>query len=202
MPVTFPDGTRALLTYPSELDLASMGIQPDVSYLYRADRPPRFPLAFYRGDPPAAALAGAGPIDRFATRVEPKPNSGTPLETRTGRKRAAKRWPTGSCSGSAPGRSPRRFATRVRRRCSPAASTARNGRRFHRARSVSADRALERIGRGEGPKLTIGDSEPDPDRLRVDDRFRHIELWVERCSDTTEELSPSGEYDLSVLVAP
>jgi hypothetical protein len=49
-------------------------------------------------------------------------------------------------------------------------------------------------GEGEGPRLTIGDTEPDPDRLRVDDRFRHIELWVERCSEATEELSPSGEY--------
>ncbi len=49
-------------------------------------------------------------------------------------------------------------------------------------------------GEGEGPRLTIGDSEPDPDLLRVDDRFRHVELWVERCSDAAEELSPSGEY--------
>jgi hypothetical protein len=40
MPVVFPDGTRATLVFPSELGLEEMGVQPDVSYLYREDAGP------------------------------------------------------------------------------------------------------------------------------------------------------------------
>lgn len=35
MPVTFPDGTRATLVYPIPLDLAALGVQPDISYVFR-----------------------------------------------------------------------------------------------------------------------------------------------------------------------
>jgi hypothetical protein len=37
MPVVFPDGTSATLVYPIALDLASLGVQPAVSYLWRSD---------------------------------------------------------------------------------------------------------------------------------------------------------------------
>lgn len=195
MPVTFPDGTSALLTYPSELDLAAMGVQPDVSYLYRADRPPRFPLAFYRGGPPAAALSGAGPIDRFVTRAGPEaelwhaPRDADSADT--GREEMPYRlvFQFGSWTVIAP--------VRDRQQANVLAGSldGRDTRDGFIALEAFPPIALsDESGEGEGPKLTIGDSEPDPDRLRVDDRFRHIELWVERCSDAAEELSPSGEY--------
>jgi hypothetical protein len=47
--LTFPNGTSVVLSYPLELDLAGMTVQPEVSYLYRKDRPPRFPIAFVYG---------------------------------------------------------------------------------------------------------------------------------------------------------
>jgi hypothetical protein len=53
MPLTFPDGTRIVLGYPFELELAGLGVQPDVSYLYQDDRAARFPLTFVHG--PATA---------------------------------------------------------------------------------------------------------------------------------------------------
>jgi hypothetical protein len=34
MPVTFPDGTRVTLVYPIRLDLATLGVQPDVTYVF------------------------------------------------------------------------------------------------------------------------------------------------------------------------
>ena len=34
MPVIFPDGSEATLVYPIALDLASLGIQPDVVYTF------------------------------------------------------------------------------------------------------------------------------------------------------------------------
>jgi hypothetical protein len=162
MSITFPDGTSAVLTYPSELDLAGMGVQPDVSYLYRADRPPRFPLAFYRGEPPAAALQGGGPIVRFRfgawTVVAP---AGDPQEAEV-------------------------LATSLEGR--------ETSDGFVALEALPPIALSDESGEGGGSRLTIGDTDPDPERLQVDDHFRHIVLWVETCSDEGKELSPSGEY--------
>jgi hypothetical protein len=35
--------------YPDDLDLAGLGAQPDVSYIWRDDPPPRFPIIFLHG---------------------------------------------------------------------------------------------------------------------------------------------------------
>jgi hypothetical protein len=195
MPVTFPDGTSALFTSPSDLDLAGMGVQPDVSYLYRADRPPRFPLAFYRGEPPAAALAGDGPIDRFATRAGAEaelwhaPPDADSAETRREEMPYRLVFRFGAWTVVAPARDPGEadmLASSLDGRETP------DG--FIALEAFPPIGLSDESGEGEGPRLTIGDSEPDPDLLGVDERFRHIVLWVERCSDATEELSPSGEY--------
>jgi hypothetical protein len=62
-PVTFPDGSSATLAYPAELDLGSRGLQPDVSYIWRDDPPPRFPILFLHGPEGVEApyLKGRGP---------------------------------------------------------------------------------------------------------------------------------------------
>lgn len=49
--VTFPDGSAATLVYPARLELASGGIQPDVSYVWIDDPPPRYPIVFLHGPP-------------------------------------------------------------------------------------------------------------------------------------------------------
>ena len=49
MPIVFPDGSRATLVFPSELGLQELGVQPDVSYVWRADPAPRFPIVFLHG---------------------------------------------------------------------------------------------------------------------------------------------------------
>jgi N-acetylneuraminic acid mutarotase len=46
LPVIFPDGSQATLVYPIPLDLATLGFQPDVSYIWLADPPPRYPIVF------------------------------------------------------------------------------------------------------------------------------------------------------------
>jgi hypothetical protein len=58
MPLTFPDGTHVVLSYPEWLHLAELGVQPDVSYLHRNDPAPRYPLGFYFG----ALPEGVGPV--------------------------------------------------------------------------------------------------------------------------------------------
>jgi hypothetical protein len=49
LPLTFPDGIRIVVSYPAELGLAELGVQPDVSYLYRDDSAARYPLTFLYG---------------------------------------------------------------------------------------------------------------------------------------------------------
>jgi hypothetical protein len=49
--VTFPDGSAATVSYPSELEIASQGLQPDVSYIWRDDPPSRHPIVFLHGPP-------------------------------------------------------------------------------------------------------------------------------------------------------
>jgi hypothetical protein len=58
LPLTFPDGSRIVLSYPARLRLAELGVQPDVSYLYREDSAARYPLTFLYGVPSHAASAG------------------------------------------------------------------------------------------------------------------------------------------------
>jgi hypothetical protein len=58
LPLTFPDGSRIVLSYPARLRLAELGVQPDVSYLYREDPAARYPLTFLYGAPSHAAAEG------------------------------------------------------------------------------------------------------------------------------------------------
>jgi hypothetical protein len=68
MPVTFPDGSTAELLYPPGLDLAGMGVQPDVSFLRKSDPAPRFALMFHHGPPGPEYFRGDRPERRFTTR--------------------------------------------------------------------------------------------------------------------------------------
>lgn len=64
MPIVFPDGSRATLVYSRSLDLAALGVQPDLSYIRRDDPPPRYPIVFLH-DPNASIrtyVDGAKPI--------------------------------------------------------------------------------------------------------------------------------------------
>ena len=194
LPVTVPDGTSAVLTYPSQLDLAGLGVQPDVSYLYRDNRPPRFPLAFYRGEAPAAALSGAGPIDRFATRKggeaelwrAPSDADGEDTDREEMPYRLVFRF--GSWTVVAPARDAQGaevLAGSLDGRETP------DG--FVVLEAFPPIALSDESGEGEGPKLTIGDSDPDPDRLGVNEHFRHVQLEpiYGGCEEGVGELSSS-----------
>ena len=60
MPIVFPNGATATLVYPNELRLASLGIQPDASYLWSDDPAPRFPIVFLH-DPDASLASFVNP---------------------------------------------------------------------------------------------------------------------------------------------
>ncbi len=56
LPVVFPDGSRATLVYPLALDLATLGVQPDLSYVWDG----YFPIVFMH-DPNASIDAFVDP---------------------------------------------------------------------------------------------------------------------------------------------
>jgi hypothetical protein len=60
LPVTFPDGTTARLSYPVHLDLAEMGVQPDVDLAWNG----RWvgSIVFSHGGPEPRILAGPDPV--------------------------------------------------------------------------------------------------------------------------------------------
>jgi hypothetical protein len=60
MPVVFPDGTRATIVYPREVDLAGMGMQPDVTLVW--DGRWIGPIVFAHGGPHEPLLGGRSPL--------------------------------------------------------------------------------------------------------------------------------------------
>jgi hypothetical protein len=64
MPVVFPDGSEATLVYPAKLQLAELGVQPDVSYRRTGDPEKWFPIVFVHGrDAPISSFVDrSGPI--------------------------------------------------------------------------------------------------------------------------------------------
>jgi hypothetical protein len=62
MPVVFPDGSRATLVRPTSLDLATLGVQPDLSYVWQG----QFPIVFLH-DPNASISAYVDGKEPIAT---------------------------------------------------------------------------------------------------------------------------------------
>jgi hypothetical protein len=151
--------------YPNEIDLAGMGIQPDVSYLYRDNRAPRFPLAFYRGEVPKTAFGGSGPVDLLPTRA------GSPAEL----------WeaaPTARDDGTAHALLLYRVVFRFGswsvvayvgdRHDAEVVASSLAGREtpdgFIALEAFSPIALSDESGEGESSRVTIGDVEPDPNR--------------------------------------
>jgi hypothetical protein len=68
LPVVFPDGSRATLVYPIELELAALGVQPDLSYVWDG----YFPIVFIH-DPNASIAAfveGSEPVATINSSIE------------------------------------------------------------------------------------------------------------------------------------
>jgi hypothetical protein len=60
----------ATITYPSKLEVASRGIQPEASYIWRDDPPARHPILFLHGPPGVeqAYVEGEEPTATFPLR--------------------------------------------------------------------------------------------------------------------------------------
>jgi hypothetical protein len=191
LPVTFPDGSTAELVYPAGLDLARLGLQPDVSVLDRRNPAARSPLVFlHRGAPGPDVLEGARPVQR------PTTPTGRPVEVWRARPESAVTpdqaywvvYEVGSWTVLAPA-ADLTAATDVARHL--------DGREASDGSVVvgaSAPLALSHeFGEGGGVQLAIGDRNPRPDQVDAGNRFRLILLSPKRQACQGKGLSPSGE---------
>jgi hypothetical protein len=195
LPLTFPDGSTADLVYPPELNLAAMGVQPDVSFLRRDQPAPRFPLTFWFGQPAPDLFEGGQPLERH-----PTPGGGqaelwrvraTPLSVTSTPYWLVFRLP--SWSVLAPVSTPA-MAAEVAGGLHP-----RQTGRGHVVVGTLHPFALSPDpGEGGGPQLAIGDASPRPKEVDAGTRFRLITLHPSRdCRG--EGISPSGTYASTCL---
>jgi hypothetical protein len=195
MPIWFPDGTTAEILYPAELDLAGMGVQPDVAYLFLDDPPPRYQLVFFHGPADESYFQGSGPelvittergvlIDLWVAAETPPV---LPLQTY---------WLV------LPLHSWTVLVSVVDLDSAQATADALTAHQSEDGFPLIETRLpldlSEESGEGEGPRLTIGDAAPAPEELKVDSNSRTVILWVEPCRGRGE-LSPSGQYALRCL---
>jgi hypothetical protein len=176
MPIVFPDGSRATLVFPGELGLEELAVQPDVSYLWRADPPPRFPVLFLH-DPNASItqhVAGGEPVGTVT-------GGGVEIWKMSEELAEARRLPEGHWLRY---RLPSWTVLVALERPDEADEVADN-LTLHETESgfavvdASGPIALsDESGEGEGPMLSVG-SDLDPS----------IFLWIEACEDSSGELS-------------
>lgn len=200
LPVTFPDGSTAELVYPADLDLAGMGVQPDVSILDSRNPAERSPLVFlHRGTPGPDVLQGTQPVQRPATR------SGRPVEIWQARPESAVApnqafwvvYKVGAWTVLASA-SDVTVATDIVRHL--------DGRESSDGSVVvvtaSAPLALSHeFGEGGGVQLAIGDRDPRPGQVDAGARFRLVLLSPMGRACRGEGLSSSGESASKCLKA-
>jgi hypothetical protein len=194
--VTFPDGSAATVAYPSDLDLASRGLQPDVSYVWRDDPPSRHPIVFLHGPPGVekAYVEGDEPTATF-----PLPGGGEVALWPAGQSESYRLkdiswwlvYRTGSWSALASLRSEDdawALASGL------AVQEADTGLPF--VTTTGPVYLAEHAGEDEGPVLAFGDAQPDPSI--VSDLDGLIFLSPEACSGGPEFDSPP-EYASNCL---
>jgi hypothetical protein len=191
LPITFPDGSTAELVYPADLDLARLGLQPDVSIVDRRNPAARSPLVFlHRGAPGPDVLEGTQPVQRPTTRT------GRPVEVWQARAESAVTpnqaywvvYKVGSWTVLAPA-ADLTVATDVARQLEP-----REASDGFVVVDAGAPLVLSHeFGEGGGVQLAIGDRNPRPDQVDAGNRFRLIVLSPMRGACQGEGLSPSGD---------
>jgi hypothetical protein len=162
VPVTFPDGSSATLTYPAELALASKGLQPDVSYIWSDDVASRHPILFLHG-PVGVETSYIDGDEPRATYVLPTGGAAAlwpAVEAESHRLGPIKWWlvyRTATWSVLASVRSEGDAELLAR-----ALSVEEGDNGFPFVATSGPVRLAESFGEDEGPVLAIGDAEPDP----------------------------------------
>jgi hypothetical protein len=195
MPLTFPDGSAAELVYPPDLDLAAMGVQPDLSFLWLNQPATRFPLTFWFGQPDAGLFEGDRPVERYSTALGAqaelwRARAGS-VSTSTQRYWLAFR--RASWTVLAPVATPA-VAAEVAR----GLDARETGDGYVVMEAVDPLALAREPGEGGGPQLAIGDARPRPEEVDAGSRFRLIILRPSR-NCRPQGISPSGQYASTCL---
>jgi hypothetical protein len=190
MPISLPDGTSVEVLYPPGLDLAGMGAQPDVSYLWIEDPSARFPLVLIHGLADASYFAGTAPV-----RISRTPGG-----------HAAELWV--SSDSSSIGYLQTHWVVLHLPSWTILAAVFRPHEGAEVARALDAHQTKTGFpvvearppvelsaepGEGGGSTLTLGDADPSPSQVDADEQFRVVMLWMASCQ-IGGELSPSHKY--------
>jgi hypothetical protein len=162
VPVTFPDGSSATLTYPAELGLASEGLQPDVSYIWNDDLASRHPVLFLHGPigVEASYLEGEEPRATFELPAGGAAALWPAAGAESHRLRPIEWWlvyRTATWSVLASVRSERDAEV-----LAPALSVEEGESGLPFVATSGPVRLAQSFGEDEGPVLAIGDAAPDP----------------------------------------
>jgi hypothetical protein len=186
MPLVFPDGTKATLVYPKELRLAEMGVQPDVSYVWKEYPPPRFPIVFLhdRDASIASFVEGTKPVGHVNSYVsiEIWAARGNNTERRFWLRFSLPSW-TVLVSVRDASSSPDEVAASLEMRESASG--------FPVVEASGPISLAEGFGEAEGPQLGIGDGAADPSRTSLDPL---ILLSPDGCGLGDDKISPSAGY--------
>jgi hypothetical protein len=186
MPIVFPDGTQATVVYPTPLDLASLGVQPEVSYLWKDDPPPRYPIVFLHGADASIARyvdldEGSRLVNTSEGGIEVFQARGNDIERRFWIRYELRSWTVLVSVRDA-------LAGAVEVAASLDLQETESG--FPVVTTSDPIALSHESGEGEGPMLAIGS---------VGDRA--VLLWIERCSGGAgvDEVLESGAYGSACL---
>jgi hypothetical protein len=191
MDLTFPDGTMATISYPAALDLAGMGVQPDVDLAWE-DRWVGA-LVFTHGPPDHRLLAGAGPLT--VHRIDGRPVEEWNAQPQDGQHQRTGRWLVFRLSA---------WTVHVPLNARTEADEVVDHVRPYEtgdgfvAVTVGAPAELpEGYGEAGGPQLSLGDSDASPDYVRPSPDGLHIDLAPSKCGGYTQQVE--GSYGSTCL---
>jgi hypothetical protein len=187
LPVVFPDGSRAMLVYPIALDLATLGLQPDISYVFEGRY--QGPMIFFHDANASIArfVEGTAPIGRPPTvdEIEIWGSSSDPAYRNASYPRAWLRYQLGSWTVLVPLEDPS-LAEEV-----AASLDLRETAMGFPIVGASGEAELAKgFGEAGGPQLAFGDGTADPFSVRQDTT---ISLSPDGCTSATDK-GPSNGY--------
>jgi hypothetical protein len=189
----FPNGSEAVVAYPSELDLAAMGVQPDVDLAWNGDFVGA--IVFVRGGPEPRLLDGPYPLEIHQRR-------GGVIEEwaalrRSGRHRLTDRWllfRLPSWTVHVPLKA-RTDSAAVIERVRPYQTDG----GFVAINADEPAALAEGYGEAGGPQLAFGDRDPLPDFVRPGDDGLLINVAPSDCRGFQPSVQFQGSYGSACL---
>jgi hypothetical protein len=191
--LTFPDGSEAVVAYPSELDLSAMGVQPDVDFAWKGAWVGA--IVFVHGGPEPRLLDGADPLEVHQRHDEA-------IEEWTARRRGGRHQRTDrwlvfrlpSWTVHVP-LNARTDSPEVIDRVRPYQT----GGGFVAIKATEPAALAEGYGEAGGPKVAFGDRDPLPDFVRSGPDGLLVDVAPSNCDAFQPSVQVHGSYGSACL---